>query len=260
MAQVTQLWPYGGPGSRYGSFDKTGGSKGAGPFTRHAVYGGIAMPYGSFSGKSPGVPFELEQTADAALTGVLGVTGDLEIEVSWEVEAPMEVNLSGVVSVTGDIEITEGVALDLVQTADAALSGVVAVTGDLEFGTSFDVTQTADVALAGVVGVSGDLQFSTDPIPDPVVPRVRFASGRRNYIYKGKRYHNLTNEELCELIRKDQIDVTREDIRVSYKGKKPHPVSKNAWAELQETMRELSERVPEPVDDDEDIEAIMALL
>lgn len=197
-----------------------------GAVTRLGLYGGPLAAV-------PGEGIDLAQTANVALSGTIGVTGD--------------------------IEITDDVLLDIEQTANAALTGVIAVTGDIEIGTSFDIAQTADVALSGVVAVSGDLQFSTDPIP--VAPRVRFAAGRRNYIYKGKKYHNLTNEQLVRLIREDQIDITREDIKVSYKGKKPHQVSKNAWAELQETMRRLNENIPEATDDDdEDIEAIIALL
>lgn len=199
-----------------------------GAVTRLGLYGG---PLAAI----PGEGIDLAQTANVALSGTIGVTGD--------------------------IEITDDVLLDIEQTANAALTGVIAVTGDIEIGTSFDIAQTADVALSGVVAVSGDLQFSTDPIPEPA-PRVRFAAGRRNYIYKGKKYHNLTNEQLVRLIREDKIDITREDIRVTYKGKKPHPVSRNAWAELQETMKRLSEAIPETADDtdDEDIEAILSLL
>jgi hypothetical protein len=58
MPQVTQQWPYGGPGSPYGSFaGKEPGSGGAGKsytatFTRLGVHGAIARPYGSFAGKA----------------------------------------------------------------------------------------------------------------------------------------------------------------------------------------------------------------
>jgi beta-lactam-binding protein with PASTA domain len=67
--------------------------------------------------------------------------------------------------------------------------------------------------------------------------------GGRNYIYKGKRYYNMT----------------REDIKVSYKNKKPHKLSTDHWAELQDTMKRLNDLIPES-DDDDDIEDILALL
>jgi hypothetical protein len=81
---------------------------------------------------------------------------------------------------------------------------------------------------------------------------------RRNYIYKGKRYH-VTLDELMRMIRAD-IDVSREDIKVVYKSKKPHPVSKNAWAELQATIKSLDSVIPVEDNDDEDIEALLTLL
>jgi hypothetical protein len=83
--------------------------------------------------------------------------------------------------------------------------------------------------------------------------------GGRNYIYKGKRYYNITNEQLVRLIRDDLIDLTREDIKVSYKNKKPHKLSTDHWAELQDTMKRLNDLIPES-DDDDDIEDILALL
>lgn len=83
---------------------------------------------------------------------------------------------------------------------------------------------------------------------------------RRNYIYKGKRYHNLTPDELMRLIAADEADITREDIKVSYKNKKPHIIAKDAWADLQTALQSLSKLEPIEYDDDEDIEAIIALL
>jgi hypothetical protein len=53
---TTQQWPYGCPGSPYGSFagksESSGGSKPyTATFTRLAVFGGIGLPYGNFAGK-----------------------------------------------------------------------------------------------------------------------------------------------------------------------------------------------------------------
>jgi hypothetical protein len=55
---TTQLWPYGGPGSPYGSFAgkdaSAGGSKTyTATFTRLGLHGSIALPYGNFAGKAP---------------------------------------------------------------------------------------------------------------------------------------------------------------------------------------------------------------
>lgn len=100
------------------------------------------------------------------------------------------------------------------------------------------------------------------------VPSAKHGGGfrrqTRNYIYKGKRYYNLTNDELARLIAADLVDITREDIKVTYKNKKPHPIAKDAWKSLQETIKSLDGTlqgmIPIQYDDDEDIEAIIALL
>lgn len=83
---------------------------------------------------------------------------------------------------------------------------------------------------------------------------------RRNYIYQGKRYFNLSNEDLVRLIARDAIDITREDIKVSYQNKKPHVIAKDAWAELQTALKSLEKFSTPEFDDDDDIEAIISLL
>ena len=92
------------------------------------------------------------------------------------------------------------------------------------------------------------------------VPTVRQKQGRgntkRNYFYKGARYW-LTNEELLRLIAQDIKTVTREDIKVSYKDKKPHVISKAIWSEIK--AEAVTQNIQMPTDD-EDIEAIIALL
>lgn len=100
--------------------------------------------------------------------------------------------------------------------------------------------------------------FWSQAVAVPAAPRRRGGGLRvRNYIYKGKRYLGLTNEQLARLILDDVID--REEVKVVYKNKKPHKVSVDHWAELQETMRRINGYKPE-YDDDEDLEDILALL
>jgi len=95
-----------------------------------------------------------------------------------------------------------------------------------------------------------------------VTPRrgVGFPRARRNYVYKGKRYLGLSNEELLRLISQDAIDITREDIKVSYKNQKPHIIAKDAWSDLQAALQSLKTLEEPEYDDDEDIESIIALL
>jgi PASTA domain len=83
---------------------------------------------------------------------------------------------------------------------------------------------------------------------------------RRNYVYQGKRYFNLSNEDLVRLIARDAIDITREDIKVSYKNQKPHIIAKDAWADLQKALESLGKLQEPEFDDDDDIESIIALL
>lgn len=85
-------------------------------------------------------------------------------------------------------------------------------------------------------------------------------AGGRNYIIRGKRYRNLTNEELAYLLAREMIDVQRTDIKVSYKGKKPHMVSKAQWASLETTLKGLEQFLAPPFDDDDEVSAAMLLL
>lgn len=105
---------------------------------------------------------------------------------------------------------------------------------------------------------------SGSEVEPPAPAPARRAGGRRNYIIKGRRYYNVTNEELAYLIARELIDVQREDVKVTFAGKKPHKVSQNAWKELQESLRILGRSTGHsPVDVvewDDDEEAAMLLL
>lgn len=115
---------------------------------------------------------------------------------------------------------------------------------------------TAETATYTLTGVDAALTYSNAPAP--VAPTYVNKTGRRNYIVKGKLYRNVTNEELAYLLARDLIDVTREDVKVKFAGKKPHKVSTNAWTELQESLKLFDKYDPVPWDDDE--EAAMLLL
>jgi hypothetical protein len=87
----------------------------------------------------------------------------------------------------------------------------------------------------------------------------RPGGSRRNYIIKGKRYYGLTNDELAYLLghldQEERKALIRADVKVTYKDKKPHAVSKSAWTEIQDMLKRYD---PDPIDDDE--EAAMLLL
>lgn len=79
----------------------------------------------------------------------------------------------------------------------------------------------------------------------------------KNYTIRGKRYFGITNEELAKLLAQELVDISREDIQVTYKNKKPHKVSKAVFEEAVDTASKLPK--PESTDD-QDIEDILALL
>lgn len=160
------------------------------------------------------------------------------------------IGISGAVSVSGDARLS----IAIPGTAAIAVSGAVSVSGNVGLG--IGISGSAAIGLSGSVSVSGDV--STSDVPAPVAPTYVNKTGRRNYIVKGKLYRNVTNEELAYLLARDLIDVTREDVKVKFAGKKPHKVSTNAWTELQESLKLFDKYDPVPWDDDE--EAAMLLL
>lgn len=85
-------------------------------------------------------------------------------------------------------------------------------------------------------------------------------AGGRNYIIRGRKYRNLTNEELAYLLARELVDVQRTEVKVSYKGKKPHMVSKAQWASLEATLKGLEQFLAPPFDEDDEESAAMLLL
>lgn len=140
-------------------------------------------------------------------------------------------------------------------------TGIYVMTGN---GVTFSRPRTlvADTAAFEMAGPTADLQWfnaAGELVPLPVIRSTRAVSvgKRRNYTYKGKRYYQLTNDELAKLIAQDLIDISREDIQVSYKNQKSHKVSKDVFAEILDTASKLPKQ---EISDDQDIEDIIALL
>lgn len=180
----------------------------------------------------------------AQAAAVVGAALHIATHATSGVLAAQAATVSGTAATAEDTHPTTGVlAADVAQVAGSA--------------THLTLHATSGALVASRATVSGAGVSSAEVI---IVPRRRAGGIRRNYIYKGKKYLNYTNEEIAALIRKDMIDITREDIRVTYKNKKPHLVSKNAWAELQATMKQLDQTFPVEEDDDEDIETILGML
>lgn len=104
------------------------------------------------------------------------------------------------------------------------------------------------------------------PAPAPA-PAPRRHAGTRNYIIRGRRYFNVTPDELARLIALELIDVTREDIRVTYRDKKARPIGQVAWSSMKEAIAALN-RVPRPpevppapeYDESDDENSILALI
>ena len=153
-AQVTRLWPYGGPGGQYGAF--SGKSAGAtksytATFTQHVPYGGIGVPYGSFAGKVAGTPFVLDAVT-IALSGTLAVTAnDFDVDVNWDFEPPLELALNGVIGITANLEWNPVGTLARTNANDTlAATGTTTVVGTLARTNANDT-----IAASGAVGTSG---------------------------------------------------------------------------------------------------------
>jgi hypothetical protein len=102
------------------------------------------------------------------------------------------------------------------------------------------------------------------PAPDPAPRATRPGGIRRKYIIKDRLYL-LTNEELAYMIARELIDHTREDIRVTYKNKKPHVIAKKAYESLLETAKRLESIIPVDIvkieyDESDDEDAFLLLL
>jgi hypothetical protein len=105
--------------------------------------------------------------------------------------------------------------------------------------------------------------FVITPAPEPAVD-VTPILGRgkwqatRNYIIKGKRYHGLTELQLALVLAQEYgPEIERKQVKVAFRGKKPHPVSVQTWQDILESMSVAAVR---EIDDDDDEAAAMLLL
>lgn len=175
--------------------------------------------------------------------------------------APGGATLTGsVVTVSaGDVFTTNDRSFNLTGQSMTAQDGL-AVTSYLAFVTGQELTVSAqEIGPRGAVLAGEAIISATGDILVPRADHRRAAAPdkpRRNYTYKGKRYH-LTNDELARLIARDLIDITREDIEVTYKNKKSHKISKDAFEAVLNTASKLPKQ---DITDDQDIEDILALL
>lgn len=91
-------------------------------------------------------------------------------------------------------------------------------------------------------------------------------SGRRWYIIREKRLY-LTNEELAWYVARELIDVSRQDIKVTYKTKAPRVIAANAYNSLLAAVKSLDIQFPgrsivdiESDNESDDEEAILLLM
>lgn len=98
-------------------------------------------------------PFDVAATAPVGMAGTLALTGDVEVVVDFEVDAPPELAINGQLGVSGDIEFTTGF-LDLMQVGAIGISGAMGTFGALQTTIEYvgSITQ-----IDGVLGVSGDI-------------------------------------------------------------------------------------------------------
>jgi hypothetical protein len=126
-----------------------------------------------------------------------------------------------------------------------ATTGAFAMTGN---SVTFDRPRTL-TALAGDFSSSA-ADIRLDWSNAPVVRHTRPGGLRRNYIVKGKKYFNITNEELAYLLAQG-ADVTREDVKVIYKDKKARQIGKEVFESVKPARK---------YDESDEIAALIALL
>lgn len=103
--------------------------------------------------------------------------------------------------------------------------------------------------------------YSPTVIGETISSRKAGYATRRNYIFKGKRYFQVTFDELTRLIAEELEPVTREEIKVVHRNKKPHKIARDAFESLMDTVSRIpSQPKAHESEDDEDIDDILALL
>jgi hypothetical protein len=149
----------------------------------------------------------------------------------------------GSVFTTADREFALTGVETTVQAGDTFASPLAFVDG-LEIVTDLQGIGPREVTLSGaeITSSAGSVEVAR-VIPTTHAGGVKPSKKKRNYIIRGRRYYGLSDEELRLLLLQDEI--TREDIQVVFKGKKPHPVSKAAFEDLKSKNRDTLEETDE---------------
>jgi hypothetical protein len=131
-------------------------------------------------------------------------------------------------------------------TAGPSMAGVAGVAGALAL--DLGVSPSTSIALSGTVTTEGDWREAA-VIPPKRAVGTPAKKRRRNYIIDGKKYHNVTDEELAFLLSRDLIQ--REQVKVIYKDKKARPIGKEAFEAAKSKQNQ---------DESDEIAALIALL
>jgi hypothetical protein len=248
----------------------------------------------SLGNAAPAMSLALTGAESTAGTGTLTVTGDAFVELTGEVSTSstgtLEYNkqepITGSEIVSAQSSMGAPGGANLSGQAVSVVAGDVFTTNDREFAiTGIEITSASGATFASPLAFVDGLEIVSSAqeigprgadlvgieistaAGDITVPRASHRGaaatdkpsnkGRRNYTYKGKRYYQLTNDELAKLIARDLIDLSREDIQVTYKNKKPHKIGKETFDTLVDTASKMPKQ---EINDDQDIEDIIALL
>lgn len=102
---------------------------------------------------------DISQTAAIALTGLHTLTGNIGYQTAFEIQPPLNINsIGGTIGVAGDIAYT--IAFNVARTAAIGVNGTVGVTGGIE--TICNVAP-GTIVFGGNLGVVGDIEFSSGP-------------------------------------------------------------------------------------------------
>ena len=113
-------------------------------------------------------------------------------------------------------------------------------------------TLTAETGLFTIDGGTTALDWfnAAGELIAPPQPVTTHAGGKkekrgRNYVIRGRKYLNITDEELIQILAQEARDIARDEIKVSFKGKKPHPISKGLYEGIKGKL------TPEEIDEEE---------
>ncbi len=142
----------------------------ADPFTVYWDYARVLVDYTV-------VTHQLVQSGSTAISGALGVSGDLVFGVPFAVVQLGSTEISGTLALSGDIEYplpagfrglypwltvnASNVVFDLAQSSPIAVAGTLGISGDVDHNYHpFDIAQSGTTDLAGALAVSGDVAYT----------------------------------------------------------------------------------------------------